>query len=337
MPAPVSAALVVLLMGGSLAGISYVIADPVAEMVDAAPKVVSRRDRFAGARSARQDQRAAEAGGDARRARTGAPQKVVLAQPGVLSWAADTLSGIGSTLAPPSSSSSSSLPGRRLPAKLVRAFGSLSDKKRSLRIVHDVENEVSRYLLTITLINIGFGVSVGLAMWVLGMPSPLLWGFAAALLNYIPYLGAITGIALAGAVGLVTYPTVAMALFPPAAYLALNLAENLVVTPLTLRNRLESTPSRSSSRSPSRLDVGHRGAVIAVPILVIVKVFCDHFLRSSATSSPPRPTRSRRPPRTRPRRLTGLSKVKAAGQLRARLNAGSDHRAVPPEDRWPAS
>ena len=280
-PAPVSAALVVLLIGGSLAGVSYVIADPVAEMVDAAPRVVATlRERFDGMRGPlakitelqKQAETLAEPG-------PGAPQKVVLAQPGVLSWAADTLSGIGSTLAAALilvvfllSSGDAFL------QKLVRAFGTLSDKKRSLRIVHDVENEVSRYLLTITLINIGFGVSVGLAMWALGMPSPLLWGFAAALLNYIPYLGTITGIALAGAVGLVTYPTVAMALFPPAAYLALNLVENLVVTPLTLRNRLElHTVAILIALALGGWMWGVAGAVIAVPFLVIVKVFCDHF------------------------------------------------------------
>ena len=105
------------------------------------------------------------------------PQKVVIAQPGIISWAADTVSGIGATLGATllfvvfllSS-------GDLFLQKLVRILPTLSDKKRSLRVVHDVESEVSRYLFTITLINAGFGAAVGICMAVLGMPNPVLWG-----------------------------------------------------------------------------------------------------------------------------------------------------------------
>ncbi len=172
-----------------------------------------------------------------------APQKVVLAQPGIISWAADTLSGIGGTLGATllfvvfllSS-------GDLFLQKLVRILPTLSDKKRSLRVVHDVESEVSRYLFTITLINIGFGTAVGLSMAALGMPNPVLWGVGAALLNYIPYLGALVGMALAGAIGLITFPTLTLAALPPLAYFICNAIEGSVVTPLTLGRRLELNP-----------------------------------------------------------------------------------------------
>jgi predicted PurR-regulated permease PerM len=60
--------------------------------------------------------------------------------------------------------------------KMVRVIPTFSDKKIAVRIIHDIEASISRYLLTITLINIGLGVAVGLAMWAIGMPTPYLWG-----------------------------------------------------------------------------------------------------------------------------------------------------------------
>jgi predicted PurR-regulated permease PerM len=206
-------------------------------------------------------------------------ERVVLAQPGILSWAADTLTGIGTTIGATLilvvfllSSSDLFL------QKIVRAVPSLSDKKRSLRIVHDVQLEVSRYLLTITVINIGFGVMIGLAMTVIGMPNPLVWGVAAMLLNYIPYVGAITGIVTSAAVGLITFPTFATAALPPLAYLAFHALESGFITPLILGRRLElNAVAILVALAFGGWMWGIVGTLIAVPILVVVKVFCDHF------------------------------------------------------------
>jgi predicted PurR-regulated permease PerM len=66
------------------------------------------------------------------------------------------------------------------------------DKRIALQIAHDIERKLSRYFFTITVIHSGLGIAVGAAMWALGMPNPALFGVGAALLNFIPYLGAIT-------------------------------------------------------------------------------------------------------------------------------------------------
>jgi predicted PurR-regulated permease PerM len=209
----------------------------------------------------------------------GAPQKVVLAQPGIISWAADTLSGIGGTLGATllfvvfllSS-------GDLFLQKLVRILPTLSDKKRSLRVVHDVEAEVSRYLFTITLINFGFGAAVGISMAIIGLPNAVLWGVGAALLNYVPYLGALVGIALAALVGLITFPTLTMAALPPLAYFVCNSIEGTVVTPLVVGRRLELNPvAILVALAFGGWMWGIVGALIGVPLLVVVKVFCDHF------------------------------------------------------------
>jgi predicted PurR-regulated permease PerM len=145
-------------------------------------------------------------------------------------------------------------------------------------VLRDIENEVSRYLLTITAINAGFGLSVGLAMAALGMPNPLLWGIAAGLLNFIPYLGGFIGNTLAAAVAIVTYPTLAEAALVPLAYLALQIVESNFVTPLIVGRRLEmNTVAILIFLSLTTWMWGIVGTIIGVPLLVVIKVFADNF------------------------------------------------------------
>jgi predicted PurR-regulated permease PerM len=283
-PPVATAIMVVVGIGVGMVGLALLLAEPTSRMLTEAPQIIAElRDRFAGGgegplsrleEASRQIQEMAEGTNE-----PGAPQKVVLAQPGIISWAADTLSGVGGTLGATllfvvfllSS-------GDLFLQKLVRILPTLSDKKRSLRVVHDVEAEVSRYLFTITLINFGFGAAVGLSMAALGMPNPVLWGVGAALLNYIPYLGALVGMALAGAIGVITFPTLAMAALPPLAYFLCNAVEGSVVTPLTLGRRLELNPvAILVALAFGGWMWGVVGALIGVPLLVVIKVFCDHF------------------------------------------------------------
>ncbi|CAN5291995.1 hypothetical protein BH18GEM1_BH18GEM1_15760 [soil metagenome] len=75
--------------------------------------------------------------------------------------------------------------------KLVRVLPRLRDKRAAIEIARATEHHISTYLSTVTLINAGLGIVVGVAMTLIGMPNPILWGVTAAILNYIPYLGAI--------------------------------------------------------------------------------------------------------------------------------------------------
>jgi len=99
--------------------------------------------------------------------------------------------------------------------KLIRIMPSFSDKKAALRIVLDVEREVSAYLLSITLINAGLATAVGVAFWAIGLPTPHLWALFAFILNYIPYLGPITGLVLSAAIGLVVFDNIGQAALAP--------------------------------------------------------------------------------------------------------------------------
>ncbi len=162
--------------------------------------------------------------------------------------------------------------------KFVRMMPTLTDKKKTLRIVRAIEGDVSRYLLTITAINCCLGVAIASAMAVLQMPNPVLWGVAAALLNFIPYLGAATGIVSVAAVAIVTFPTLLAAALPPLVYLGLNLIENIIVTPLVLGRRLElNAVVILISLAFWGWMWGIIGTFVAVPLLVVTKVFCDNF------------------------------------------------------------
>lgn len=105
-----------------------------------------------------------------------------------------------------------------------------------------MQRGVSAYLATVILINLGLGVAIGFAMYVIGLPNPALWGAMAAILNFIPYLGAIAGSVVVTIVGLVTYAAPVEALLPPIQYIAINSLEGYLVIPAILSRRLTINP-----------------------------------------------------------------------------------------------
>ena len=163
-------------------------------------------------------------------------------------------------------------------AKLVRVLPTLTDKKRALRIVYDVEREVSSYLLIVTAINMGLGVCVAGTFYGLGMPMPLLWGFLVFSLNFIPYLGAACGIGLSAFMALVTFDSLGFALLVPLSYAIWNGIENQFVSPLFLSRRLQlNSVAILLALAFWTWIWGIAGTMMAVPILVTFKVFCDHL------------------------------------------------------------
>ncbi|MEQ1951377.1 AI-2E family transporter [Mesorhizobium sp. CN2-181] len=206
-------------------------------------------------------------------------QKVVVAQPGIVSQAAGNLLSGGTTIAITFVLSLFLLAsGTLFYEKIVQSFTRMSEKKRALRVVYDVEREISRYLLTVTLINAGLGLAIGLGMWVIGMPTPLVWGVAAMLLNFLPYIGAATTILLVATISIITFDSLSYALLAPGFVVLCNVIEGQVITPLIVGRRLEiNAVAIFIAVAFWSWLWGFVGALIAVPILVVIKVFCDHF------------------------------------------------------------
>ena len=88
------------------------------------------------------------------------------------------------------------------------------------------------------MINTGVGVATALSLWAAGLPSPILWGGMAAVLNFVPYLGPITSVTVITLASLASFDTLAHALIAPACFGAIHLVENNLVTPMLLGRRL---------------------------------------------------------------------------------------------------
>lgn len=162
--------------------------------------------------------------------------------------------------------------------KLIRILPNLSDKKAALRIVLDVEREVSAYLITITLINAGLAAAVGAAFFFIGFPTPHLWALFAFILNFIPYLGPITGLALSGAVGVVVFDSIGQAMLAPLAYGLLIGLETQIITPALLSRRMQiNAVMILLALAFWAWAWGIAGIVVAVPILVTFRVLCSHI------------------------------------------------------------
>ena len=163
-------------------------------------------------------------------------------------------------------------------AKIIRVMPRLEDKKKAVAMMRDVEHHISRYLLTITAINIGLGCAVGVTVHFLGLRNPLMWGVMVALLNYVPYLGALTGIICMTLGAVLSYDSLGYAMLFPASYLTLAVLEGNFITPFVL--------GRSLTLNPILILIalafwgwmwGISGMILAVPILATFKIFCDHI------------------------------------------------------------
>jgi len=163
-------------------------------------------------------------------------------------------------------------------AKLVKLLPTLSDKKTAVGIAQDIESQVSRYLFTITAINACLGLAVGTAVGLLGLRNPLMWGVMVALLNFVPYLGALTGIICMTIGAVLSFDSLGYALIFPAVYLAFGTLEGSFITPWIM--------GRSLTLNPVIILLsltfwgwmwGIVGIILAVPILAAFKIFCAHI------------------------------------------------------------
>jgi len=162
--------------------------------------------------------------------------------------------------------------------KIVRVLPTLRDKKNAVSIAHEVQHNLSTFLFTITLINASLGLAVGFAAWIVGLPNPALWGVLAGVLNFIPYFGPITGVVVLTLIGFVTFDQPWRAFLPALIYLLLHGIESNVITPMILGRRLTLNPLVIFiSLMFWTWMWGIPGALLSIPMLMMLKVLCDHF------------------------------------------------------------
>ncbi|MBT8096949.1 MAG: AI-2E family transporter [Woeseia sp.] len=167
--------------------------------------------------------------------------------------------------------------GDQLLRRITQCGRNWSEQRRIVSISRQLQSDLSRYLVTVTLINMTLGLAVAVAMHLLEVPNPLMWGAMTALLNFAPYLGALASAAVLTFVGLTTFDSLADALMVPGVFLVLTILEGQLLTPSIVGRRMSLSPIFVF------LSVvvwgwlwGVVGALMAVPIVTTLKVFCDH-------------------------------------------------------------
>ncbi|TKT75309.1 AI-2E family transporter [Aquamicrobium sp. LC103] len=154
---------------------------------------------------------------------------------------------------------------------------------RAAHIFRDVEMMVSRYLLSISVINVGLGVAVGLAMWAAGVPSAALWGLLAGLLNLVVYIGPAIMAAILFGVGLASFDSLAGSLMPMLIYLSLNLIEAQFVTPMVIGRTMTLNPFVVLLALGFWIWIwGPIGGFIAIPALLIIYAISRNILPGAA-------------------------------------------------------
>ena len=156
--------------------------------------------------------------------------------------------------------------------RTIVSRGSFEGALTTARVIQQVVGATSTYIGTITVINVSLGALTALILWVLGMDSPLMWGGIVAVLNYIPYLGPIAAAVLLAFGGLMTFADPWAALLPPAIFISLHLIEANAITPLVVGKKLTINPLAILIALSFWAWVwGTTGALLAVPLLIIVK------------------------------------------------------------------
>jgi predicted PurR-regulated permease PerM len=161
---------------------------------------------------------------------------------------------------------------------LILFFADQEARLRTIRLLNDVEEDLATYAATVTAINFGLGCITAIAVYVIGLPNPVLWGVFAFLCNYVPYIGPTAVVCVLAAVGLVNFPTLGQALIAPAFYIALTTIEGHFVTPNIVGQRFTLNPLAVFLSLVFWTWLwGPVGGFLATPILIIILTAFDQI------------------------------------------------------------
>jgi predicted PurR-regulated permease PerM len=168
------------------------------------------------------------------------------------------------------------LHGDTLLRKLVEIAPELRVKKEIVQATRSAQHDLSVYMVSITVINLGVGTLTAFGLWWLGVPNPLLWGGVAALLNYAPYVGPLMMMIVLTVVGFGHYETPMQALLLPGLFLLLNIAEGQLFTPLTVGRRMALDPIVVFLGLVTLGWLwGVAGVLLALPLLTCIRIVAE--------------------------------------------------------------
>lgn len=281
-PRAVASALAVLLIVGCLVSGLVALAPPAQDWLSKAPSAItSVQERLAQWRGSMQKaQKATETLENLAKPSQASTEKVVVVkdQPGILSTVVNATPHVLGTIAVVilllffflSS-------GDNFLRRLVEIAPGMSEKRTVINIARDVQREMSRYLLTTTIINLGLGSATAVALACWGVPNALLWGALAFVLHFAPIIGAGVTASILAIVGFSTFDDITHALALPATFLLLAFIEGQLVTPTVIGRRL--------GLNPVVVFVwlllwgalwGAIGILLAGPMLACFRIICEH-------------------------------------------------------------
>ena len=161
---------------------------------------------------------------------------------------------------------------------IVILFENHDSRLRTLKIINDVERNLTNYLSVVAVINFVVGLGACLIAYFIGLPNPIAWGVLAFILNFIPYIGALSMEAVLLAVGLVTFPSLIQALIAPVLYFGFTTLEGHFITPSIMGRRLALNPLTVFLALIFWTWLwGPIGAFLAVPLLIVALVAINHL------------------------------------------------------------
>jgi predicted PurR-regulated permease PerM len=162
--------------------------------------------------------------------------------------------------------------------KTMRVLPVAADRRAAAKVANDTEEAVAGYLVATALINLGQAAAVGLAMWLIGMPDPMLWAVLTFALEFIPYLGGAVNVGLLAIAAFSTFSGIWQILAAPGSYLVITTLQNNLVSPLVYGKHLRLNPVAVFVGVLFWWTLwGVPGAFLAVPIIATAKVLGDHL------------------------------------------------------------
>lgn len=289
LPRSLGAVLVMVISFGSVGGILYGIASPASEWLQKAPEAVAViRSHWHDVNGDNDEVDAATRSLDSLAKELAPPEdprvrKVIIADPGWRGemWEIARNFGVYGTL-------SIILlfflltSGDALLRRFIHTLPTQRDKTTVISLSERASLQMSRYLITITAVNILVGIITTLALWLMDFPDPVLWGALAAVLRYIPYLGVVMTVSLLAIVSAVSFSGGLIVVAAPLGYALFTAIVGQFVDPFVHGLRFKLNP----------IVVflwiffwgwlwGAPGVLLAVPLLTLFQVVCQHVERLS--------------------------------------------------------
>jgi predicted PurR-regulated permease PerM len=170
---------------------------------------------------------------------------------------------------------------------LILVFPNQEQRLRAIRILNDIEEDLARYVVTVTVINFVLGCLTAVGVSLIGLPNPVLWGTLAFLCNFVPYIGPAVVLCVLLGVGLINFPSVGQALIAPAFYVVLTTLEGHFITPNIVGKRFTLSPLVVFLALVFWTWLwGPVGGFLSLPLLMIIVIVFNHVFPEDEVTLP---------------------------------------------------